>query len=506
MHVLLRGGLLQRLRLASGLVLFTFAGAHFLNHATGLVSLELMHEIQGLRTAVTRSAAGSIVLGIALVTHMSLGLYKLAMRRTLRLPLWEAAQIAVALCIPFLLFPHIVNTRIAHVFFGVNDTYLYELARLWPDRAVLQSLLLLLVWAHGCIGLHYWLRLTAAYDTVRPILWTSAVLVPLLAIGGFASSGALTASIMSDPDSLAQLKQRSNWPNAADGETMARLRDATQYIFAAVLIAVAGLLAWRHARRRPRRGAEITYSDGPTIYAVPGMTLLEASRSAGVPHASVCGGRARCSTCRVKIESGLEDLPQPNAAEAVALQALEAPANVRLACQLRPAAALTVTILNRPAVPGPVQVEFVEIKTFVAAHTRAVLSGETVDHAGDDVGALARWFAYWLSYPVSVPALADSRFSLCGARVDYLDSQPVAVAALVCDDRWISLFIVPPGDAAAVRGTRNGYHVVGWEDAGLAWFAVSDLPSERLEALQDAVRAEPLGREPEVARREVAYE
>ena len=46
MHVLLRGDLLQRLRLVSGLVLFTFAGAHFLNHALGLVSLEAMHQMQ----------------------------------------------------------------------------------------------------------------------------------------------------------------------------------------------------------------------------------------------------------------------------------------------------------------------------------------------------------------------------------------------------------------------------------------------------------------------------
>ena len=505
MHVLLRGGLSQRLRLASGLVLFTFAGTHFLNHATGLVSLELMHQLQDLRTVVTRSAPGSAVLGAALVTHIALGLHKLALRRTLRLPLWEALQILVALCIPFLLFPHIVNTRIAHAVFGVNDTYLYELARLWPDRAVLQSLLLLLVWTHGCIGLHYWLRLTDAYDTVRPVLWTIAVLVPLLAIGGFASSGMLTASIMSEPESLAQLKQQSHWPNAADGATMARLRDATQYGFAALLIVVAAVLALRHARHRARRGAEITYSDGPTIEAAPGMTLLEASRSAGVPHASVCGGRARCSTCRVKIESGRENLPAPRAAEAIALQALEAPADVRLACQLRPSAAMTVTILNRPAVPGPVQVEFVEIKAFIAAHTRAVLAGEAVDHAGEDADALTRWLAGRLSYPVSVPPLADPRFALRGARIDYLESRPVAVVSLVCDARWISLFIVPPGDAAAVRGTRNGYHVVGWEDASLAWFAVSDLGNEILEALQDAVRAtEPSGRE--AVTREVAYE
>lgn len=496
MHVLLRGGLLQRLRLVSGLVLFTFAGAHFLNHAMGLVSLELMHQVQDVRTAITRSAPGTAVLAAALATHIVLGLYKLAMRRTLRLPLWEAMQIAVALCIPFLLFPHIVNTRIAHVFFDVNDTYLYELARLWPDRAVLQSLLLLLVWTHGCIGLHYWLRLTDGYETVRPVLWTIAGLVPVLAIGGFASSGTLTASIMSEPDSLAQLKAQSNWPNAADGASMARLRDASQHVFGAILIMVGASLAWRHVRRRARRGTEITYSDGPTVSALPGMTLLEASRHAGVPHASVCGGRARCATCRIKIESGLEHLPRPNAAEAIALQALEAPPNVRLACQVRPTAAVTVTILNRPAVPGPVQVEFVEIRACIAAHTRAVLSGETVDQASGDSAALTHWFANSLSYPLSVPALDGRRFSLRGARIDYVDSQAVAVAALVCDDRWVSLYIAPPGDAAAVRGTHNGYHVVGWEDAGLAYFAVSDLPNETLEELQDVVRdAAPAERE-----------
>src|SRR5690349_20823425 len=160
MHVLLRGDFLQRSRLISGLVLFAFAGSHFLNHALGLMSLDVMHQMQVIRTAVTRSTGGTIVLAAALVTHISLGLYKLAARRTLRMPLWEALQILIALVIPLLLFPHIVNTRIAHVFFNVNDIYLYELVRLWPDGAVLQILLLVLVWVHCCIGLHYWLRLS----------------------------------------------------------------------------------------------------------------------------------------------------------------------------------------------------------------------------------------------------------------------------------------------------------------------------------------------------------
>jgi adenylate cyclase len=55
MHVLARSDLLQRLRLASGLVLFTFVATHFLNHALGLISLEAMQEMQAWRKLVTRS-------------------------------------------------------------------------------------------------------------------------------------------------------------------------------------------------------------------------------------------------------------------------------------------------------------------------------------------------------------------------------------------------------------------------------------------------------------------
>ena len=122
-----------------------------------------MHEVQQWRQVVTRSLPGTFVLVMALLTHIALALYKLANRSTLRLPAWELIQIGLGLLIPFLLFPHIVNTRIAHVFFGVEDNYLYELARLWPDSALLQSTLLLLVWVHGCIGLHFWLRLYPPY-------------------------------------------------------------------------------------------------------------------------------------------------------------------------------------------------------------------------------------------------------------------------------------------------------------------------------------------------------
>ena len=111
MYVLLRGDWSQRLRLASGLILFTFALTHFLNHALGLFDLQTMYEVQQWRWTITRSWLGTIILATALVTHVVLALIRLSDRATLRLPAWELVQIGLGVSIPFLLFPHIVNTQ-----------------------------------------------------------------------------------------------------------------------------------------------------------------------------------------------------------------------------------------------------------------------------------------------------------------------------------------------------------------------------------------------------------
>jgi len=76
--------------------------------------------------------------------------------------------------------------------------------------------------------------------------------------------------------------------------------------------------------------------------------VLEASRFAGIPHTSVCGGRGRCSTCRVRVVRGLDSLPAAKPAEIRVLQRVGAPPNVRLACQLRPNADVSIT----PLVPA----------------------------------------------------------------------------------------------------------------------------------------------------------
>ena len=64
--------------------------------------------------------------------------------------------------------------------------------------------------------------------------------------------------------------------------------------------------------------------------------MLESLQIAKVPHASVCGGRGRCTTCRVAVHEGLEGLELPNEIERRALAMIGATAGIRLACQVRP--------------------------------------------------------------------------------------------------------------------------------------------------------------------------
>ena len=73
-----------------------------------------------------------------------------------------------------------------------------------------------------------------------------------------------------------------------------------------------------------------------------GETLLEAGLRSGVAFAHACGGRAKCSTCRIWVVDGLEACPERTTLETSMADRLGLSDEVRLACQLRPRGALSV--------------------------------------------------------------------------------------------------------------------------------------------------------------------
>jgi adenylate cyclase len=341
------GPWVRPLRLGCGLLLFAYLFTHFTNHAFGLVSLHAMEAARLWFLALWRNPIGETALLGALLAHWLLGLWLIYRRRTLRMPVWEATQIILGLTVPPLLAYHIVGTRVANAMYGSEDLYTRVILGNWlqnPASGVLQVGLLSVAWAHGCMGLHYWLRFRAWYGRVFPVLLAFFVLMPVLALLGIAEAAREIHVLARQPDFVARLLTETRAPAAAQIATLTRLRDGLVTIawalLATTLVAriVREQLSWRHLTIR------IHYPDGREVPIRAGWTVLEASRSALIPHLSVCGGRGRCSTCRIRV-AGDQALTPPAPQELAVLQRIGAGPDVRLACQLRPTRDLAVTPL-----------------------------------------------------------------------------------------------------------------------------------------------------------------
>jgi adenylate cyclase len=338
----------RRIRLASGLVLFAYVTTHLANHALGLVSLEAMEAGRRWFLAAWRNPLGSLLLYASLVTHVTLAFWALYQRRTLRMPRWEAAQLAFGLAIPPLLVRHIVGTRIAWQVFEVEDAYSRVALSLWslaPELGARQILVVVLAWLHVMIGLHAIVKLRGWYPRAAPWLLAFALTVPGLGILGFVNGGRDAAALARDPAVRAEMLWHGRAPlRPEDTAVLERVRDRGLYGYFTLLAAVLMARGVRGLVQRRRGLIRVSYPEGRRVVVPPGLSVLEISRSARIPHASVCGGRGRCSTCRVRVQSPRPQ-PPPDEAEARVLRRIGVPHDVRLACQLRPTSDLGVTPL-----------------------------------------------------------------------------------------------------------------------------------------------------------------
>jgi len=266
------------------------------------------------------------------------------------MPLWEAIQIVLGLSIPYLLLVHIVNTRGTRILTGIDINYPYEIANLWVDpwTRFRQILLVLIVWGHFTVGLHFWLRIHAWYRRAFPAILLFYVLVPVGALLGFAEVGmASSAHARLDPTWFTEMKSLGRPADPHRAATRAHLKEWIGYYWLALVALVFCGAQIRNQWQRRKRFT-VTYPGNYSVQAPIGLSVLEVSRRVGRPHVSVCGGRGRCTTCRIRIEGTLAKLPLPNDLEAHALARIAAPPGVRLACQLRPRNDLAVYPLLHP--------------------------------------------------------------------------------------------------------------------------------------------------------------
>ncbi len=337
----IRGIGIRQVRVTCGLVLFSYLLSHFTNHALGNISYAAMVAGLDYHMAFWRNPIVAAVFYTAAITHWSLGLWALYERRQFRYKMPEITQLLLGLSIPFLLVTHWVGVRLQQPLFGRDLYYAQALYAYWVNRPYLewvQFALLTVAWVHGCIGLYYWLRLKRFFSRAAPYLLAAAVLIPTLALLG----------LIEGAREVIQLSQQPAWraanlaPSHFASPPQRALLDQIIFWFPIVYATVLGLIiAARGARvLRERRGGliSLSYPNGVKVRVPRGLSVLEASLRNNIPHASVCGGKARCSTCRIRVIGDLAALPKPSRREAFVLNRVGAGVDpaVRLACQLRP--------------------------------------------------------------------------------------------------------------------------------------------------------------------------
>jgi len=347
------GSSARQLRLVSGLVLFAYVTTHLIDHALLNASIGAADLMLLAQKFVWQSLPGSVLLYAALLTHAWLGVLALYTRRQFEWRAAEALQLLLGLCVPALLANHIAVTRVALTLYGLNKGYIAELASLYvaaPALGWLQLAVLVAAWAHACLGLGMLLRLRAWFPRWAPLLLAGAVLLPALALLGFVQGGRELVRALAEPGYRAAHLGPMVTGTPAQAASLVALRDDFLVGYGGLLLLVLVARGVRRLRELRAGLITITYADGGQVRVTQGFSVLEASRAGRIAHASVCGGRGRCSTCRVHVLASDAPLPDPAMAELRLLAAIGAPAGqVRLACQLRPVADLHVATLIPPA-------------------------------------------------------------------------------------------------------------------------------------------------------------
>jgi adenylate cyclase len=336
-----RGVSVRQVRLVCGLVLFAYLISHFINHALGNISLDALAAGVNYHTLFWQFPPVAFAFYTAVAVHAALGIWALFERRQFHWKAIEPLQLVLGLSIPALIVSHIVGVRLGHALYGHEKLYpqvLYAYWVAWPYKFLQMYLVLLVAWIHGCIGLYFWLRMKAFFKRAAPFLLAAAILVPTLALLGLYQGGRAVVDQSTD-----QQWQKANlsYRQVGSAEQQNVLDDVIGYFLTGYAGLLGLVLAARGLRALMERRAgmvNLSYGNGRTIRVPKGLSVLEASLRYNVPHASVCGGRARCSTCRIRVIGDCSALPVPSGREAFVLNRVGAGADpsIRLACQLRP--------------------------------------------------------------------------------------------------------------------------------------------------------------------------
>ena len=337
-----------KLKLWTGMFLMFYCVTHHMNHSLGIFGLTVVDYAREYFLLFWRNPVISFFLLFTLVIHIIFSLLRVIKMVSFKgFQSHEWFQLITGILTVPLLAIHITTTGIAHRFYGVEDTYTF-----WTSPGLdyfeifFFNFIMLFIWLHGYIGIKFWMKVNSNYQKYLRQADIFFLIIPLLSIVG-------QISIFRESDLKGffdtEYKEKIlKYSNPENIDLNVLLENTIIYFVLPYLLSIMVLFGYRFYYfkiKRQNNSIKVSYPDGGVSNIFPGMNILDASLEAGIPHAHVCGGRGRCSTCRIRIDQDLTQLEPPRQNERRILRSIGAPENIRLACQAYPKIDLNVSPL-----------------------------------------------------------------------------------------------------------------------------------------------------------------
>jgi anti-sigma factor RsiW len=129
----------------------------------------------------------------------------------------------------------------------------------------------------------------------------------------------------------------------------------------------------------------------------------------------------------------------------------------------------------------------------VSGHIRALMAPQPTDVVSSDRHTVKPWFNGRIPEAPRVVDLAPDGFPLVGGRLDIVGRTPVPTLVYRHRLHLISLVAAPATELDPVQAPRvvGGYNLVHWRDAGVSYWAVSDLALAELDEFTRLFRTTP---------------
>lgn len=128
-------------------------------------------------------------------------------------------------------------------------------------------------------------------------------------------------------------------------------------------------------------------------------------------------------------------------------------------------------------------------REIVSSHVRSLQPGHLMDVQTTNQHVVKPWFNGRIGFSPPVPELADQGFPLAGGRLDTIDGEAAAAIVYRRNLHTVNVFVWQGDSGTAHSMTRDGFTLRQWNQGGLSFAAVSDIPPEDLRRFEQLYRA-----------------